>query len=111
MKFENIDDYINAQDESIKERLFEIKDCIKSVNSEMIEKMSWQMPTFWLGENIIHFAVHKNHIGIYPGPEAIIHFEKELKKYKTSKGAIQIPNDEEFPFELIRKIVKYNLDN
>jgi uncharacterized protein YdhG (YjbR/CyaY superfamily) len=49
------------------------------------------MPTYWRGRNLIHFAAHKNHLGIYPGAEAIEHFAPRLTKYKTSKGAIQFP--------------------
>ena len=49
------------------------------------------MPTYWKGQNLIHFAAHKNHLGIYPGAEAIKHFAPRLTNYKTSKGAIQFP--------------------
>jgi uncharacterized protein YdhG (YjbR/CyaY superfamily) len=56
-----------------------------------IEKISWQMPTFWRGQNLIHFAAFKKHIGIYPGVEAMEHFAPRLHCYKTSKGAIQFP--------------------
>jgi len=40
------------------------------------------------GENLIHFAAQKYHIGIYPGAEAMEYFKPRLAKYKTSKGQI-----------------------
>lgn len=36
------------------------------------------MPTFWQGENLVHFAVFKKHIGFYPGGEAIGAFAQRL---------------------------------
>ena len=60
-----IDDYILKQDSEIKLRLNLIRDTIRSVIPEATEKISYQMPTYWKGRNIIHFAAAKNHIGIY----------------------------------------------
>ena len=110
-KIESIDEYINQYDGDTKKRLNNIRKTIMKVDSTLEERMSWQMPTFWKKYNIIHFAAGKNHIGIYPGPEAIVFFSKELKDYKTSKGAIQFPNDKPISYDLISRIVKYNLDN
>lgn len=37
-------------------------------------------------------------------------FKEELKAYKTLKGAIQFPIDQPLPIALIKKIVKFRLD-
>lgn len=68
------------------------------------EKISWGMPTYWEGQNIIHFAASKNHLGLYPGEEAIIELSDKLLDYKTTKGAIQFPYKQEIPFDLISQI-------
>ena len=68
------------------------------------------MPTFWKGRNIIHFAPAKNHIGIYPGPDAITAFAERLKDYKTSKGALQLPNKKELPLDLIADIARWSYE-
>ncbi len=99
-----IDDYILKQDSEIKLRLNLIRDTIRSVIPEATEKISYQMPTYWKGRNIIHFAAAKNHIGIYPGGEATTFFAEKLKDYKTSKGTIQIRHDQELPMDLIKEI-------
>ena len=65
------------------------------------------MPTYWKDHNIIHFAAHKNHIGIYAGVQAVINFQDHLADYKTSKGAIQFPYSKEIPVELIAEIAKW----
>ena len=75
------------------------------------ERLSWGMPTFWKGRNIIHFAPAKKHIGLYPGPEAIEAFADKLVEYKTSKGAIQLPNDKDLPLELIADIARWSYEN
>ncbi|MCR4894375.1 MAG: DUF1801 domain-containing protein, partial [Eubacteriales bacterium] len=66
--------------------------------------ISWSMPTYRRGRNIIHFAASKKHIGIYPGGEATEVFAEELSGYDVSKGTIRIPYDDELPEELLRKI-------
>lgn len=104
----NIDEYIAAQGEDIQEILSRVRDVIRETLPDAREKMSWQMPTFWKGRNLIHFAAHKNHLGIYPGPEAVEHFAPGLKEagYRYSKGAIQFPYGN-VPFDLIREIAEY----
>ena len=85
---------------------------VKSSNvvAEAEERVSYQMPTFWKGRNIIHFAAAKKHIGIYPGGEATSVFADRLTQFKTSKGAIQLPYDAELPLELIAEMARWNYE-
>lgn len=101
---ETIDEYIAAQPEEIQKYLREVRDALRAALPEAEERISWSMPTFWKKHNIIHFAGFKNHIGLYPGPEAVLEFAGELKDYKTSKGTIQFPYSKPLPLELIGKI-------
>ena len=101
---DQIDEYIAVQDPDIRDRLVTIRNAIHSAIPDAAEKISYQMPTFWKGRNIIHFAAARNHIGIYPGGEATAVFAKKLTGYKTSKGTIQIRHDQELPLELIAEI-------
>ena len=71
--------------------------------------MSWQMPTFWQGENLIHFAAFKNHIGIYPGGEATTVFAERLTDYKVSKGTIQLKFNKPIPYDLIKEITEWRV--
>lgn len=104
-----IDDYIAAQPVNVRLLLQKIREIIHAAAPEAIEKISWRMPTFWQGENLIHFAAFKNHIGLYPGGEATTKFAERLTGYKTSKGAIQLPFDKPIDKELITDIVKWRL--
>ena len=73
------------------------------------ETISYQMPTFTLHGNLVHFAAFKNHIGFYPVPSGLKAFEKELSKFKTGKGSAQFPLDQPLPLALVTKIVKFRV--
>ena len=85
------DEYIMNQPAGIQVLLLNVRQAIRAALPDATEKISYQMPTFWQGRNLIHFAAQKNHLGIYPGTEAMEHFAPRLTEYKTSKVAIQFP--------------------
>lgn len=90
-KPKTIDEYIATQDEERQGDLRLVRETLRSALPEAEERISWSMPTYWKGHNILHFAAAKNHIGLYPGPEAVAEFAEDLTKYKTEKGTIRIP--------------------
>ena len=106
---ETVDEYIAAQNEEIRSLLQNVRQAISSRLPDAKEKISWSMPTYWKGHNIIHFAAQKKHIGLYPGPEAVEHFSDRLDQagLKYSKGSIQIPYSGELPLELIAEIADW----
>ena len=106
-KIETIDQYIEEQDEGIWSRLNEVRQILHTAIPEAQEKISWSMPTFWKGKNIIHFAASKNHLGLYPGGEATTVFADRLADYDVSKGTIRLPYNQPLPKELITDIAKW----
>lgn len=106
----SIDEYISAQTEELQPLLQNIRDTIRAAAPEAVEKISYQMPTFWQGKNLIHFAAFKNHIGLYPGGEATYVFAERLKGYKTSKGTIRLPLGKPIDYELITDIVRWRVN-
>ncbi|UWG96605.1 DUF5655 domain-containing protein [Dehalobacter sp. DCM] len=107
--YATIDKYIALFPEDVRERLQQIRQTIRQAAPEAQEKISWQMPTFWQKENLIHFAAAKNHIGLYPGEKAMRDFAPKLTGYKTTKGAIQFPQSEPIPYDLIAEITQYRV--
>lgn len=81
-----VDEYIAEQPEAVQPELRALRATIHAAAPNALEKISWSMPTFWQGENLIHFAAFKHHIGLYPGPEAIEAFADRLALYRTSRG-------------------------
>jgi uncharacterized protein YdhG (YjbR/CyaY superfamily) len=106
-----IDKYIAEQAGEVRPLLQEVYETVRNVAPDAVEKISYAMPTFWQGKNIIHFAAFANHIGIYPGPVAIEAFAERLVDYKTSKGAIQFPLNKPIDYALIADIVRWRLEH
>jgi len=104
-----IDEYIRTCPESIRATLQLLKNIISQEAPGAIEKISYGMPTFYLKENLVHFAAAKRHIGFYPTPSGVTVFKSELGAYKHSKGAIQFPLDKPLPEDLIRRIVGFRV--
>jgi uncharacterized protein YdhG (YjbR/CyaY superfamily) len=68
------------------------------------------MPAYKLHGVLVYFAGYDKHIGFYATPNGHHAFKKELANYKSGKGSVQFPIDEPLPLELIRKIVKFRLN-
>ena len=106
---QNIDSYIAEFPTKVQSSLKKLRKLIKQIVPAATEDIKYGMPTFVLKGNLVHFAAYQHHIGFYPTPDVITHFEKQLKPYQTSKGAIQFPINEPLPFELIEQMVFYRL--
>lgn len=106
---QTIDEYIAQFSPEIQEKLNALRKVIKECAPEAKEKISWGMATFDFHGNLVHFAAYKKHIGFYPSPSGVEVFKDKLTGYTTSKGAIQFPVEEAIPFELIKDIVKYRV--
>ncbi len=103
----SIDEYIATFPKDIQKILQELRATIKAAAPDAEEKISYQMPTFFLNGNLVHFAAFKKHIGFYPTPSGIEAFQKELSVYDGAKGSVQFPIDEPMPLKLISRIVKF----
>ena len=108
-KVETIDQYISGQADEIQPILLKIREVIRNAAPDAAEKMSWQMPTFWQKENLIHFAAFKKHISIFPGGEATSVFAEKLTDYKVAKGTIQFQIGQPVPYDLIAEITRWRV--
>lgn len=105
----NIDEYISGFPNDIRQILEKIRATIRKAAPEADEAIKYQIPTFILNGNLVHFAAFKNHIGFYPAPMGIEQFQDELSRYESGKGSVQFPLDRPIPYALISKIVKYRV--
>ena len=104
-----IDEYIAGFPPDVQAILQKIRATIRKAAPQAEETIKYQMPTFTLHGNLVHFAAFKNHIGFYPVPTGIEAFKRELSVYKGGKGSIQFPLDQPIPYGLISKIVKFRV--
>ena len=108
--YTTIDEYIAQFPPEIQARLVEMRAVIKATAPQVSEKISYQMPTFYLKGNLVHFAVHKTHIGFYPAPSSIVHFIDELAGYEYSKGAIRFLLNQPTPLDLVQRITAFRVE-
>lgn len=110
-KVTTINDYIAKAPEKSQEKLQILREIIKSTAPDAEEAISYMMPTFKLhGKNLIHFAAFRDHISVFPTASNLESELPEVEKYRTGKGTLQFPNDSEIPFDLIKRIVQFRVN-
>jgi uncharacterized protein YdhG (YjbR/CyaY superfamily) len=100
-----IDEYIAQFPEDVQQILITIRAVIKESAPEVVEKISYGMPAYFLNGGLVWFGAYQRHIGIYPRTSGMLALE-ELAAYKGTKGSVHFPLDQPMPYELIGKIVK-----
>lgn len=106
----NIEHYLQSQPTDNHSWIQSIHEFITLVYPDCTFSLSYQIPTYYLDKKfMIHFAVYKNHIGLYPGPKTLLKHHDLLSGYRSSKGAIQVPKIEPLPFELIKTLIESNI--
>ena len=109
-KFTTMDAYIASFPKEVQGILEKIRQTIRKAAPGAVEAISYQIPTFKLnGNNLVHFAAWKDHIGFYATPSGNAAFKKELARYKVAKGSIQFPLDEPIPYDLVTKMVMFRV--
>jgi len=107
--FQSIDEYILASPEENRPLLAALRSAIAKAAPRATEKISYQIPTFYLNGNLVHFAAFKNHIGFFPTSSGVLNFKEELRAYDHSKGAIHFPKDKPLPLKLVKEIVRFRV--
>lgn len=105
----SIDEYIADFPSDVQKILEKVRSTIRKAAPDAEEKIAYQIPTFTLNGNLVHFAAYNSHIGFYPGSAGIKKFEKELAAYEGAKGTVRFPLNKPIPLNLIRDIVKYRV--
>ncbi len=105
--YSTIDEYIALCSPDVQPILNKIRATIKEAAPGAVEKISYQMPGFYLKGMLVWFAAFKDHISFFPTGAGVAAFKDELSAYKIAKGTIQFPLDRPIPYDLITRIVKY----
>ena len=105
-----IDGYIAEFPPAVAKRLTAMRRTIRKHAPDATERISYRIPTFYMGGNLVHFAGFANHVGFYPGPSGIAAFRDELAPFKGAKGSVQFPHDAPLPLDLVAEIVKFRVE-
>lgn len=107
---EKVNEYLTKQSEQVRKELLRIREIVKLVVPEAVEKLSYGVPSFKFGKMTFMYAGFKEHIGIYPSPEVIEHFQERLVNYSLSKGTIRVPLNEPINEILVKDMVLFMID-
>ena len=105
MKPASIDEYIAGFSPGVQVILQKIRATIRAAAPEAEETISYQLPTFTLDGNLVHFGAFKHHIGLYP-PVTNASLARSVARYAGTRGNLRFPLDEPIPYALIGRIVK-----
>lgn len=107
--FTTVDEYIQSSPKQVQQILASLREILKGELPQAEEVISYNIPCFKQnGSYVVYFAGYKTHISLYPFSSEMGKAIKETASYKTSgKGTIQFPLNEPLPIPLIKKIVKY----
>jgi uncharacterized protein YdhG (YjbR/CyaY superfamily) len=108
-KAKTVGEYIAMYPSNVQSILKKLRQTIKESAPGAQEVISYQIPTFKLNGNLVHFGAFEDHIGFFPTSSGKEAFKKELSKYKGGKGTVQFPFDRPIPYDLVSKIVKYRV--
>ena len=108
---QDIDEYIAGYPAEVWKIQEQLRTAIRKAAPGAKETIKYQMPTFTLNGNLVHFAVCKNHIGFYPAPREDPEFKEELANHKGTRSSLRLPLDRPIPLDLIRRIVKFRVKN
>jgi uncharacterized protein YdhG (YjbR/CyaY superfamily) len=106
---QNIEEYIQKFPDDVQEILEKILVTIREAAPDAEETINYQIPTFKLHGNLVHFAAYKKHIGFYPTPSGIEAYQDELSAYDSAKGSVKFPLNEPIPYDLIKRIVEFRV--
>ncbi|MAT45665.1 MAG: hypothetical protein CL609_25315 [Anaerolineaceae bacterium] len=104
-----IDVYIQDYPEDVQKILQKVREVIKQAAPDAQETIKYGIPTFTMAGNLVHFGAYKDHIGFYPAPSGIEEFKEALSIYQSGKGTIRFPLDQPIPFDLIRDVVLFRV--
>ena len=108
---EAITGYLSGFEQNRTLQMQALRDLIHEFEPDIREAFSYGMPTFkYKKKTVFHFAAAKNHLGIYPGTEAVAAFGELLKGYTCTKGSIHLGWAEQLPEKLIHSILQYNIE-
>lgn len=109
-QFSSVDEYFQQCSPVQQARLSQLMQLIEQAIPQATQKISYNIPTFYLQGNVIHVAAYANHIGLYPGAATIAAFATELGGLVWAKGSVQFAHSKPLPIDLIERMVAHRVE-
>ena len=110
MTADAVDEYIDAFEGDVRERLVSMRDTVRAVAPDAVESIAYGMPAYKLdGKPLVYFAGYAGHVGFYATPNGHEAFADEFASYKQGKGSVQFPHTEPLPTDLVGRVVEFRV--
>lgn len=104
-KVSTVKEYLDTLPNESREVLEKFRDIIMKVEPTATEYVSYNMPAYKLGEELItYFAAWKEHVAIYA--TTLAEFKSELEPFLGEKGAIKFPLKDPIPYDLFERLIE-----
>lgn len=111
-KITTVNEYLNQFTGEIRSRLDTMRSLIRTEAPDAVESFSYGLVGYKLrGKPLVYFGGFAHHIGFYATPNGHAAFADDFAKYKQGKGSVQFPLDQHLPIDLIRRVVRYRVEN
>jgi len=105
----SVSEYIAAAPPESRRHLRELRAILREVAARATEAIKWGFPVFEEKRILFAFGAFKSHLNFMPTSSAMKPFAKELARFKTGKGSIQLPYERPLPKALIRRIAAFRV--
>ena len=106
-KYADVDEYVASFPPEVAEVLTELRRRVHVVAPDVVESISYDMPTFSVGgARVAHVAGWTKHVSIYPVPESDCELARELAPYRDSRSTLRFPLDAPVPYDLVERAVR-----
>jgi uncharacterized protein YdhG (YjbR/CyaY superfamily) len=106
----SIDEYIAGFPAHVQEMMQKLRQVIREAAPGAVEVISYGMPAFKQNGIVVYFGGFKDHIGFFPTSSGVAAFKDELAPYATSKGTIQFQYDKPIPYDMVKRMVKFRVN-
>ena len=104
---EEIDAYLAALPDDIQSSLERVRSIIRETAPECTERVSYRIPIFRLGKDLVGMSAHKDHCSLHSmSPPLMKAMADELKGVEVSGATIHFTPEKPLPKELVERIVR-----
>ncbi len=102
----DVDGYVAALPDDVRERVDELRRLVRAAVPDVVETISYAMPTFVLDDRpLVHVAAWKHHIGLYPLPALDPELEREVAPWRGTKDTLKLPHAKPLPTALVERVL------
>ena len=108
-KFKDVDEYITKATKEAQPLLHDLREFIKETLPKCEEKIWYNVPFYFINDEVVGFAVLKKHVTVGIGPAVMTETEREKLEaagYPTGKGIFQIKFDQKIPAGHLKRLLK-----